>query len=208
MCLFDPLLSYKQQSSQCTHTHTHTYVPDPFLAITRGHVGYSWVLLSSLPPSNPGEVYFVDPRTVLNTRLTSGEEKAASAFLSFCWVLKDPSVLAYTPVAMWIPLQFRKILHRAPMGNKVLKYCLMSRARLCPCHNILTELNDFLWALLGLLTTGWLSRQIVGAGMLKTACGFLLSICFLMSDVWSTASARAWNIESTWRVLRLSLWHF
>lgn len=47
----------------------------------------------------------------------------------------------------------------------MLKYCLISRVRLCPCHNTLTELNDFLRALLGLLTTGRLSHQIVAAAM-------------------------------------------
>lgn len=47
-----------------------------------------------------------------------------------------------------------------PMGNKVLKYSLMSGVRLCPCHNSLTELSDFLWPCWDGSLLGWVSQSI------------------------------------------------
>lgn len=73
-------------------------------------------------------------------------------------------------------------LYELPMGNKVLKYCLTSRVRLCPCHNTPTKLNNFLWVLLGLLTTGWLLCPIAAAGMcLKSPRGLAVSTLLFVS---------------------------
>ena len=58
------------------------------------------------------------------------------------------------------------------MGNRVLKCRLQSRTGYAPCHNTRTELDDFLWALLGLLMWDCQSSSRPAFKMFEKACGF------------------------------------
>lgn len=90
----------------------------------------------------------------------------------------------------------RKIPHQLPVGYKVLKYRLMSYVSFCPCHNTLTKLNDFLWTLLGTLTSGRLLCHIATA---EQALKFVPSYLYSSKLVWKyrvCTCLGGWNTQT------------
>lgn len=141
--LFYPMLSYKHRSSQ---THTQLCPWPLFGQCVSQNQGTTWRVFAAALQARGGllcwhmNVRWEDSlKRQTNLRWIRKKQLWHCCLLAGCWKIHQHCGYHC------------KIMHQLPVGNKVLKYRLMSRVRLCPCHNTLTALNDFLWALLGLL---------------------------------------------------------